>query len=398
MKLEPTYLLIRWGRRPGEFARRISVDGIKGALSGGVVVEEGSQGLLMINGALERKLEPGWTPTEKDRLMISAGEPEVHFVEVLMIQDGRTKVTVPQVKALTKDQHEVQVEIHTYLSLNDPMKFMQNVMKVSAAPTRVQNSNMGSDFDAGVETFGHEGRANGYLISDLAQYLRPEVKGALRRVASQFPVESLLNSEKEWIHAFLEELREALGEPLQGAGLVLEKIGIPEARCILLEQTKRELDKIRKEASIEIERGLSEAEQKELKRQEDMAEFNQNQMKRKSEMDGEIDLSRQMMELDIQRRKEASKAQVAGILDILETKARIKRLHLQAFVDWDPELALIVLASSDKHMARALREKFRSDGAKDREELIDAMYRKMMEASESQRKELLSVIRNRLEN
>ncbi len=83
----------RWARRLGEFAARFEPSDLKALLSKGIVVEEGTQGLMFQNGRMVGVMSPGYHTVETFTQRLKNfvfGTP----VSVVLVDVSQTTVTV----------------------------------------------------------------------------------------------------------------------------------------------------------------------------------------------------------------------------------------------------------------------------------------------------------------
>lgn len=132
--VEPTHVLLRWDRRPGEFARRIAVGDLAGALEGGAIVDQGTRALLLVDGALRHELPPGWKGTTQDPLSVFAGDEYAHRIELVAIEAGDTDLhwVLPGV---TSDHFQVSVHVGIRVSLADAASLAVQLLKGREALT-----------------------------------------------------------------------------------------------------------------------------------------------------------------------------------------------------------------------------------------------------------------------
>ena len=118
----------RWSRRPGEFAARLETSDLSALLNKGIVVEEGTLGLLFQDGKMVGSLPPGRhtveTAFERLRNLVSRRP-----VSVVLVDVSKTLVDVVAPQLRTSDDQLVDGNVQVVVAVNNPLDFFLNVMK-----------------------------------------------------------------------------------------------------------------------------------------------------------------------------------------------------------------------------------------------------------------------------
>ncbi len=194
-EIESKYVLIRWERRPEEFARRIVVGDLRGALDGGVVVEHGTKALFLVDGAVQKELSAGWQGTVSDPLSAFAGEEYVHRVEVIAVDAGDTHLRW-NLPATTSDSFQVTAFLDLTVSIANVAHLATTLLKENLSLKHV----------------------------DLQTWLEPEVASILQARVAESGSEELRAVAAEYLQSLEQELRDRLDRALSSAGLRLERV------------------------------------------------------------------------------------------------------------------------------------------------------------------------------
>ncbi len=440
-EVEPRYVLIRWARRSREFARRIDVvaftegeevitdsgAALQGALDGGVTVEAGTKALLLVNGSLEKVLEPGWTSTTSDALSVYSGEEYIHTLTVIAVDSSDTDLAWRFPLALdsnsdagdekssamalvTKDGFRVALRLGITISLADAAALASNLLKEQVSIT----------------------------VSSLAAWLAPTVDAAVRELVGQTDSAELRTPDSNWRSQFEGLLRDRLQRDLEVVGLRMERLrgfglesprlkeleddrettavirgkaGEARARLEHIENLQDALVKKRRlddKARLEIEKSgiLTDAEIAELNRHADDEELGWKHAREmlaakhaagveeiskraslklfveRKEEEIRLDDKRKRLDMDRDERERDHEADVA--LKIIAAKQQHKMEQIQVFQDWDdPEKILTVLAGISPDAAEALRAKYQRANDDDRVELLKEMQGEMSKVQQS---------------
>lgn len=297
--IEPCFVLLRWQRRPGEFARRIVVGDLRGALDGGVMVDHGTRALFLVDGVIRQELPPGWKSTVNDPLSTYSGEEYAHRLEVIAVDAGQTHLRW-RVASRTADRFQVDAWLDVCVSLRDAAVLSQNVLK-----------------DRNALTFG-----------DLEAWLEPEVSVVLRDRVKKSDSESLRAVSTELLNALEQELRQRLEPTLGGAGLRLERV-----RELSIESPRL--------ADLELDQELGET----TTRKADLAHERLAQIERLQ------DAILHNRRLEDTNRLELVKSRVLTEAEAAELEAEIERVRLDEHHGW--ERAREILAA--KHSTELVR-------------------------------------------
>jgi hypothetical protein len=118
----------RWARRSGEFAARFDANDFSALLNKGVVVEQGTQGILFQNGKMVGVLTPGYhtIQTVTERLTNL-----VWRLPVTIVLLDASQITLPVTATLlrTTDDQAITSTADVVIALENPIVFFENLMK-----------------------------------------------------------------------------------------------------------------------------------------------------------------------------------------------------------------------------------------------------------------------------
>jgi len=199
----------RWVMGERDFATRIEADDLPGLLKKGVNVEAGTNGMMLENGA-NRGVVPAGAYTlssfsEKFKQLFQSGLPKQ--LTILLTRITPTDLEFNAGGCYTKDPLKVGVTIRMQVEVNEPAKFLINVLR---------------------------GRER-YSVEELRQYLYPEVESVARGWIRAHTAEELANdiSLKEKFELSIEE---TLKRTFKQTGLVFLQIRTIEMNLEVLDR------------------------------------------------------------------------------------------------------------------------------------------------------------------
>lgn len=212
-EVELRYALLRWARNPNEFARRLPVGDLHGALDGGVIVDTGTRVVVLVNGKVREILEPGWSSARDDRLRAYSGDEYLHTFEAVAFDKG--PVTLPwEIPVTTSEGLRASAELSLVFSLAEPLAFLEHVLKGQ----------------------------NAYTLAELQKHLGREVTRALIELVKAQPAEGLQELGSGLLAAMEDGLRLSLSRVLAEAGLRLDRLAFLCIRSPRLEELRQDRD------------------------------------------------------------------------------------------------------------------------------------------------------------
>ncbi|MBC8328813.1 MAG: hypothetical protein H8E31_08710 [Planctomycetes bacterium] len=421
-EIDARFVLVRWSRRGGEFARRIEIaefseggdltsdprDALQGALNGGVVVDQGTRALLLVDGRVAEDLGPGWTSTTNDALSAYAGDQYIHTLTVIAVDAGDTELSwsfpaggqaerAGSLGVSTQDGFLVGFHVQLAVSLRDAAALATNLLKDANSLTPGQLSAwLRGPLEAVVRDFIQSSLAKDLVRLDagarsrLETSLREGLGRALGVVGLGF--DGLRGFEIE---------SERLGEIQAGEeGLAANKEKARQAEAGLddlgkLQKALAAEHRISDETLFEIEKSklLTEAQVAEIRRcleDEKSGWIRANEIIQKehevklralaadADLREFVDLEKARIDIDElratnaedrERRKREHETEIS--IKLLEAKQRGKReLLSQMSGTEDPELVLALLSSVSPDAAEALKARYQSASAEQQVELL----------------------------
>jgi hypothetical protein len=125
---EPVVDSHRWKRSPEDFATRVDVDDVPGFLRKQLVVEPGTQAILLAEGRNLGVVGPG-TYTLQTLLDKVAGLVSVRQMSAILVDVGDVTLDMTIPDLFTSDPLKVQVDCQLTVHLQDPLAFFINVMR-----------------------------------------------------------------------------------------------------------------------------------------------------------------------------------------------------------------------------------------------------------------------------
>ncbi len=181
----------RWRRRPGDFARRFETGDLSALLAKGIVVEEGTRGLLFQDGQYMGDLNPGHYTvqsfTERLKNLVVKRPCTIVLVDI-----GDVPVSVQFDGLRTSDDQQVGAELQFVIGLRDAMDLYVNLMHGEARITadelaaRLQNQLLRPMRAAVVDCSVEELYGNRELIDRIEDELRDELQRSFDRFGLQF--------------------------------------------------------------------------------------------------------------------------------------------------------------------------------------------------------------------
>jgi len=199
----------RWVMGEKDFATRIEAEDLPGLLKRGVNVEAGTNGMMLENGASRGVVPAGaYTLTsfsEKFKQLFQSGLPKQ--LTILLTRITPTDLEFNAGGCYTKDPLKVGVTIRMQVEVNEPAKFLINVLR---------------------------GRER-YSVEELRQYLYPEVESVARGWIRAHTAEELANdiSLKEKFELSIEE---TIKRTFKQTGLVFLQIRTIEMNLEVLDR------------------------------------------------------------------------------------------------------------------------------------------------------------------
>ena len=156
----------RWVREAEDFAVRLGEKDLSGMFSKKIVIEEGTTGLLLIQGRFDRRLDPGEHTLEGGVGAILGGKDKKH---VILVSLGEVMLHVTLPRLLTRDPvpFGVQTAITLRFTPGREAIFLSNLMSAKDAVTTSElRSLVYAEMNEGAQVW-----AGGHTIKELAEDL-----------------------------------------------------------------------------------------------------------------------------------------------------------------------------------------------------------------------------------
>lgn len=121
-----------WRRGPNDFAVRFELEDLKGAFKGGLIVQHGTQALLLIDGKLVQTLGPGRYTPESDAVQGIQWTRDPQHGTVILVDAGHDEIDYAFDGVRTKDNLTLTVKCAVALRVADPARFYVDVIKDAA--------------------------------------------------------------------------------------------------------------------------------------------------------------------------------------------------------------------------------------------------------------------------
>jgi len=212
---EPVVDHHRWKRSPDHFATRIDVEDVPGLLRKRLVVEPGTQAILLSEGRNLGVVGPG-TYTMETLLGKITGLGSVQQMSVILVDAGDVdlEMTIPDL--FTSDPLKIQMDCLVTVALRDPLAFFINVMRGrrSYSLTMLRNFLFGEIQNAAAECVAEHSIAelgtNLALKEEFATYIAEHLNRTLERSGLALAGVRTLN----YVHQRWDEIRETVEDYL----------------------------------------------------------------------------------------------------------------------------------------------------------------------------------------
>jgi len=183
---------MRWTKESDEFAARVEVDDVPRQLRSDVIVEPGTQAILLVNGRNEAgTLGPGryTLQTLRDRIPLIG---QARTVTAILVDTGATPLEFTVPRLFTRDPIEITLDVTLGVRVAQPVSFLVNFMKGARTVTRQQVrqyvfdevQNAAAEFIArySVEELG----SNLSLKDELAMHIEAHLLDTFREMGLKF--------------------------------------------------------------------------------------------------------------------------------------------------------------------------------------------------------------------
>lgn len=120
--------LMLWQRGSDDFATRVDIEDLPGVLKKGIIVEQCTKALLLINGALSEILQPGRYDLGGIASKLKKFEP-YRTGTAILVDSGDVEIQLNITGIYTKDPLNIDVVCQVISRVEDPALFFNNVMK-----------------------------------------------------------------------------------------------------------------------------------------------------------------------------------------------------------------------------------------------------------------------------
>ncbi len=220
-----------WARRDGDFAVRIEPRNLPGAFQHGLIVDPGTQAMIVSRGEAQGILPPGLytvdTVGQKIANWFTTGIPETGVA--LLVDVSPTELRFSLQNRFTSDPLPISLSVGTQIEVHDAAKFLLNGLR----------------------------NRERYSIGDLAAYLEPEIVSAVDGYLRTHTLQSLVENSKT-----REELELAIDDGLR---TTLTQLGLKvlQVRTLTMDLEAHEKGKaIRGKYSLMVEEGKAEVDGK----------------------------------------------------------------------------------------------------------------------------------------
>lgn len=312
----------RWRRGEDDFATHIVVDDVRGFLARDLIVEPGTQAILLVDGANAGVVGPGKYQMDDliERGAVSLNLRSAHRVEVILIDTADTELEFTVSGIYTADPLAVSVTCVVDVQVANPMRFFQTLMRSRRS----------------------------YPVHELRDYLYGEVEDAAGEWLSAYHVEDLRTNLK-----VKQDLEAAIQAHLQGTE---ERNGLRFVRVRALDLAHPYFDRVTQQQAALF---IASAEAEEAFRAE-RARINQERRERGLLMEEEVGKS----EDALARRKALYAIYDEDQLQDLFEQERKVRMHEERAQLWE-RMRQSVLGDKmaemrgEREMERFLREQDR---------------------------------------
>ena len=153
----------RWARRPEDFATRVDVHDVPSYFRKDVIVEPGTQAILLVDGRNEAgTVGPGryTLQTLRERMPLIG---RARSVVAILVDVGATALEFTVTRLFTRDPLEIALDVRLGVQVAQPVAFLVNFMKGRRSVT----------------------------LQELRQYLYPEIQNAAAEFIGRYSVQDL---------------------------------------------------------------------------------------------------------------------------------------------------------------------------------------------------------------
>lgn len=350
----------RWRRGEDDFATRVVVHDVRGFFARELVVEPGTQAIILADGANLGVVGPGkyTLDTLVERAEVFLQLRSANRVEVILVDVADTDLVFEVARLFTSDPVPVDLTCRVVTRVGNPVRFLQSVMK---AHPRYGMAQLREYLYSEVQNAAQEWMA-GHTVSELATdlKLRDELEVALeahlRRTLERTGLELVQVRAMEFSHEYLDRVTgERARVFLQIAEEEAELEGRRRLFDVMTEQQVQELaeetakvehyerravvwDRMRQavlsdrmaelRSEDELEAFLREQDQQKLIRDQEYEELKRTFAE--EEEDYELQRRYLLRKIDIERKKELDRVALEGETELLELRLQRREMELRA--------------------------------------------------------------------
>lgn len=350
----------RWRRRAEDFATRVTIDDVRGFFAREVIVEPGTQAVILADGANLGVVGPGryTMDTLVERAEVFLQLRSANRVEAILVDTAGADLRFDVTRLFTADPLAVTLTCQTVVELGNPIRFLQHLMK---GQRRYGLEQLRNYLYVEVENAAQEW-IDPYSVRDLANNLKLKdelelaLEAHLRRTTERTGLELVQVRALDLAHEYEDRVT---GERAKAFLQISEK----EAE---LENRKRLFDVFKEEQLQELAEETAEVEQyerraviwdrmrqavlsdrmAEIETEDELEAFLREQDKKKLIRDKEYEdlkrtfreeqedhqLQRQFLlrKLEIERQKELDRVELEGETELLKKRIKRREMELQA--------------------------------------------------------------------
>ncbi|MBN1954324.1 MAG: zinc-ribbon domain-containing protein [Anaerolineae bacterium] len=350
----------RWRRGEEDFATRILIDDVRGFFAREVVVEPGTQAIILADGANLGVVGPGkyTIDTLVERAEVFAHLRSAHRVEVILVDAADTDLEFRVARLFTTDPLPVDLTCRVVTRVGKPVTFLRTLMK---GQRRYGLEQLRDYLYVEVQNVAAEW-IGAYSVENLATNLRLRdelevgLEAYLRKTLERTGLELVQVRAMDFVHeytdrvtgrraeAFLqlseEEARldnrkrlfEVLNQQeLQELAEETEKVKLHEERARVWDRMRQAVlsDKMAElETEEELEVFLREQDKRKLLRDKDYEELKRTFAEQQE--DHELQRRYVLRQVEMERQKELDRAELAGETELLQMRLDRRDMELRA--------------------------------------------------------------------
>jgi hypothetical protein len=350
----------RWRRHEEDFATRVVINDVRGFFAREVIVEPGTQAIMLADGQNLGAVGPGkyTMDTLIERAEVFLNLRSAHRVEAILVDVADTDLTFEVKRLFTSDPLAVDLSCRTVLRVGNPVRFLRTMMKGRRRYGRDQlheylQIEVEDAAQEWMSPYGVEQLANNLQLKD---ELELAIETHLRRTTERTGLEVVQVRALDLAHEYLDRVT---GEQAEAFLLISEKEAELKGRKRLFDILKQEQvqdiaeetaeveqyerraaiwDRMRRavlsdrmaevETEDELEAFLREQDKQNLIRDKEYEELKRTFAEERE--DHELQRRYVMRKLEIERQKELDRVELEAERELLEKRLAKRDLELRA--------------------------------------------------------------------